>query len=391
MSRRGGSQLARRRRRDGWLFLAPILLVLGFVAAWPLVRTMSLSLTDATLAADREADFVGLDNYLGYGPPPGDWDPQVRAYFVFYEPEGAALMYRPGTGRFYDLARESPADAAADASGPYEEDGRLVVPPAEPGGAAVAYGEYPGAVDRAAVFGWHGLFADPLWWRSVVNTLVFAVGSVGLELVLGMAIALILDAHLPGRGLLRAAMLIPWAIPTIVSAQLWGWMLHDQVGVVNEVLLGLGLIGERLAWTADPALSLPAVIAVDVWKTTPFMALLILAALQMLPHELYEAGRIDGVHPARMFLRVTLPLIWPAVLVAVIFRMLDALRVFDLIYVLTPGSEATMSMSIYARERMLQFQEIGLGSAAATAVFAVVAAITALVLVAGRARAAAGR
>ena len=218
------------------------------------------------------------------------------------------------------------------------------------------------------------------------NTLVFTAASVLLETLLGLVIALTLNARMRGRGLLRAAMLIPWAIPTVVSAQMWGWMLHDQFGVINALLLATGVIAEPQAWTADPNLALGAVIAVDVWKTTPFMALLLLAALQMLPPELYEAGRVDGLGPLGAFRHITLPLIRPALMVAVIFRSLDAMRVFDLMYVLTGNSRASASMSIYAREQLIDFQDLGYGSAAATGLFMTVAAVTALLIIAGRVR-----
>lgn len=228
------------------------------------------------------------------------------------------------------------------------------------------------------------LIQDPAWWRAVANTLVFTVISVGLETVLGLIIALALNVHLPGRGLLRAAILIPWAIPTVVSAKMWGWMLHDLYGVVNAVLLRLGIIAEPWAWLADPTLSLAAIIAVDVWKTTPFMALLALAALQVLPDEVYEATRVDGVNPLRIFFRVTLPLIRPALLVAVIFRGLDAMRIFDVIYVLTGNNPDTASMSVYARQQLIDFQEVGFGSAAATFLFVIIAIMAVLVITLGR-------
>jgi trehalose/maltose transport system permease protein len=228
------------------------------------------------------------------------------------------------------------------------------------------------------------LFEDPLWWRAVGNTLLFTVLSVGLETALGMVIALTLDAHLPGRGLLRAAVLIPWAIPTVVSAKMWAWMLHDLYGVVNFLLLSVGLIDRPWAWLADPSLSMAAVIMVDVWKATPFMALLILAALQALPLEIYEAARVDGIHPVKVFLYVTLPLIRPALLVAVIFRGLDALRVFDIIYVLTGNNENTATMSVYARQQLVDFQDIGFGSAAATSLFMIVAIMAMIVITLGR-------
>ncbi|MGX9964509.1 carbohydrate ABC transporter permease [Roseomonas sp. F4] len=230
------------------------------------------------------------------------------------------------------------------------------------------------------------LARDPEWWAAVRNTLVFASISVSLETLLGIVIALVLNAKLRGRGLLRAAMLIPWAIPTVVSAQMWGWMLHDQYGVINEMLMAIGLIAEPRAWTADYGTALAAIIAVDVWKTTPFMALLVLAALQLLPEELYEAAEIDGLGPIGRFFRITLPLIWPALMVAIIFRTLDALRVFDLMYVLTGNSRATASMSVYARQQLVDFQDVGYGSAAATGLFLVIAIVTALFLTFGRLR-----
>ena len=230
------------------------------------------------------------------------------------------------------------------------------------------------------------LIADPDWWNAVRNTVVFAVVSVTCETVLSLVIALALNERMRGRGLMRAAMLIPWAIPTVVSAQIWGWMLHDQVGVVNQALLAVGLIERPLAWTADPDLALWAVVAVDVWKTTPFMALLILAALQLLPDEIYEAAEIDGLGPVGRFFRLTLPLIRQALMVAVVFRTLDALRVFDLMYVLTGNSAATASMSIYARQQLVEFQDVGFGSAAATGLFLIIALATALLLTAGRVR-----
>jgi trehalose/maltose transport system permease protein len=230
------------------------------------------------------------------------------------------------------------------------------------------------------------LMRDPVWWRAVRNTLIFATASVGIETVLGLLIALLLNAELRARGLLRAAMLVPWAIPTIVSAQLWRWMYNDLYGIVNVILLGLGLIDTPQAWTADPDLALAAVIVVDVWKTTPFMALLILAALQLIPNDLYEAARVDGVRPLRAFLWITLPLIWPGLIVAVIFRLLDALRVFDVIYVLTANSRETMSMSIYARQYLVEFQDVGLGSAAASLLFAVIVVVVTVLATMGRVR-----
>ncbi|NAT18207.1 ABC transporter permease, partial [Pseudomonas syringae pv. actinidifoliorum] len=135
---------------------------------------------------------------------------------------------------------------------------------------------------------WSGVLVDPQWWNAVRNTLHFTVVSVGLEMVLGLLVALLLNVKFTGRALVRALILIPWAIPTIVSAKIWSWMLNDQFGIINHLMLSLGLIDAPLAWTADADLSMWAVIIVDVWKTVPFVTLLMLAALQMLPSDCYE-------------------------------------------------------------------------------------------------------
>jgi trehalose/maltose transport system permease protein len=231
---------------------------------------------------------------------------------------------------------------------------------------------------------YRAVLTDPGWWTAVGNTLFFSVVSVAIETALGMVFALVMDARLPGRGLIRAAVLVPWAIPTVVSAQIWNWMFNDIYGVLNKMLMGVALIHQPIAWTADPNLVMWAIILVDVWKTTPFMALLLLAALQFVPTELKEAAEIDGVGPVAVFFRVTLPLIRPALLVAIIFRLLDALRIFDAIYVLTGNNEGTMSMSIYARRELMDFQDAGGGSAAATLLFLTIAVLIGLYLTLAR-------
>lgn len=242
-------------------------------------------------------------------------------------------------------------------------------------------------------FGKYGLFANPNhtdgfwnsdWGLSILNTLKFSLVSVTLETALGLAVALLLNQEFKGRAWVRAAVLVPWAIPTIVSAKMWGWMLHDQFGVINQWLFDAGLLASKLAWTADPSYALWTVVAVDVWKTTPFMALLILAALQTLPKDCYEAARVDGVHPLRVFWKVTLPLIRPALMVAVIFRLLDALRVFDLIYVLTSNNNSTISMSGFVRREMVDNGYMGYGSAASTALFLIIGLCTVAAIRLGR-------
>jgi trehalose/maltose transport system permease protein len=165
---------------------------------------------------------------------------------------------------------------------------------------------------------------------------------------------------------------------------MWGWMLNDQFGVINDALMRIGLLTEPVAWLADPSLSLLSVILVDVWKTTPFVALLVLAALQMVPKDCYEAAEVDGIHPVRVFFRVTLPLIGPALAVAVIFRLLDAMRMFDLVYVMTGATDATITLSVFAQRELIGFQDVGYGSAASTLVFFIIALLTALYVMATR-------
>jgi trehalose/maltose transport system permease protein len=228
------------------------------------------------------------------------------------------------------------------------------------------------------------VLADPAWWNAVWNTVRFAAVSVVLESILGMIVALVLNANFPGRGIVRAAILVPWAIPTIVSAKMWAWMLNDQFGILNDIMLKLHLIDHKIAWTASADTAMTAVLIVDIWKTTPFMALLILAGLQMIPKDIYEATEIDGVHPIKTFFRITLPLVRPALMVAIIFRLLDAMRIFDLIYVLTPNSAQTKTMSVIARENLIDFDKFAYGSTQSTLLFMLIAVMTILYIWLGR-------
>jgi trehalose/maltose transport system permease protein len=220
------------------------------------------------------------------------------------------------------------------------------------------------------------ILKDPEWWQSLRNTVSFTVISVALETVFGLGIALVLNQVFRGRSFLRAAVMVPWAIPTVVSAKMWSWMFHDLYGVINDLLMKLHLISAPVAWLADPITSMAAVIFVDVWKTTPFMTLLILAGLQSIPHDIYQSAAVDGAGHGRTFFKITLPLIKPALAVAIIFRSLDALRVFDLIYIMTTNSSDTASISVYARKNMIDFQDLGYGSAISVLIFTLIALFT---------------
>jgi len=237
--------------------------------------------------------------------------------------------------------------------------------------------------DRARWVGFDNyreLFSDDVFLQSLWNTVVFTVSSVSIETVLGMIVALTIHSSFKGRGVVRTSMLVPWAIPTVVSSLLWSWMLHDRYGVINELFMflrldvlleNLGIVDDftNFDWAGNPSTSLGAVVAVDVWKTTPFMALLILAGLQVIPDDVYEASRVDGASKWQQFWQITLPLLRPALLVALIFRTMASFRVFDMIFVMKGYATDTMSVAVYTHRELLASQKVGFGSAAAVVIF----------------------
>lgn len=218
------------------------------------------------------------------------------------------------------------------------------------------------------------IFNDPDFRNAIWETLKFTFFSVVLEFVLGLIIALVVTSNFKGRGAMRTAMLIPWAIPTVVSAQMWKWMLDDVFGVVNDVLQRLHIISRGVAWISQPSTALPSVVAVDVWKTTPFVALLLLAGLQVIPGDVYEAAQVDGASVLQRFLTITLPLLRPAIMVTLVFRTMDALRVFDIFYVFFGSRPDTQTMSIYIQNTIVASGDVGYGAALSVAVFVIIAA-----------------
>jgi len=197
--------------------------------------------------------------------------------------------------------------------------------------------------------------------------------SVAAMFLLGLMIAMVVNSNFRGRGPMRAAMLVPWAIPTVVSAQMWKWMYHDIYGVINDLLVNkMHLLSSNIAWVADPATSIPAIAAVDIWKTTPFVALLLLAGLQVIPSDIYEAANVDGANKVQQFFSLTLPLLRPAILVTLIFRTLDSLRVFDVFYVMFGNRQDTQTMAIYDQQNIVAFSDMGYGGAISVAIFLVI-------------------
>lgn len=219
---------------------------------------------------------------------------------------------------------------------------------------------------------------DKRMWSAMWNTFTFTIFSVGVELLLGLAIALLINKEFSGRGLIRASILIPWAIPTAVSALMWKFLYDGQNGVIAKVFEQIGLVDKMANLLTTDTGAMFSIIFTDVWKTTPYMALLILAGLQTIPSSLYEAASIDGATKWKQFMTITLPLLKSSILVALLFRTLDAFRVFDLVFVLTGGGPAnsTETISILAYKVMFSQTNFGEGSALSVIVFICVAIIS---------------
>ena len=278
--RRRSTRLQRKQTRLAWLMVAPALIVLGFVAFYPLGQTIYDSFTDRQFLGGLEPTrWVGLQNY-------------------------------------------------------------------------------------------RDLIHDTIFRDAIFVTVKFTVITVSIELVLGLIIALVVNSGFRGRGVMRAVMLVPWAIPTVVAAQIWKWMYDDVFGVVNDSLVRLHVIDRPVAWISEEPLA--AVAAVDIWKTTPFVALLLLAGLQVIPNELYEAADVDGASKWHQFWRITLPLLVPAILVTLVFRTLDALRVFDVFYVFFGSRVDTQTMAIYNQNTIVAFGDVGYGAAISVAIFLII-------------------
>jgi multiple sugar transport system permease protein len=217
------------------------------------------------------------------------------------------------------------------------------------------------------------LIRDPVARHSFWVTLMFVSTTTVFELIIGLLLALLIHHRFPGRGGLRACVLIPWAIPTVVSAQMWRFLFNDAYGMINFALFGND-VSHYIPWLAKPGMAIMALIVADVWKTSSFAALLILAGLQIIPHELYDAAKVDGASVWRRFWHITWPLIRPALLVALLFRTIDAFRVFDLAFVMTQGgpADATNVLQLYGYKKMFVEGWMGYGSAISVSVFLMV-------------------
>jgi multiple sugar transport system permease protein len=222
------------------------------------------------------------------------------------------------------------------------------------------------------------VLGDENWFNALRVTGLVAGASVAAELVLGMLIALLINRSFRGRGIVRASVLVPWALTTVVSAKMWAWIYDGRYGVANDLLIRLGVIDQPIIFLVRPELTIWAMVAAEIWKTTPFMALLLLAGLQLIPHELYEAVALDGATRWQAFWRVTLPLLKPTILVALLFRTIDAVRMFDLPRVLTNGGpgKSTETVVLYTYNTFFTALNFGYGSTLAVMIFLIVVVVS---------------
>ena len=332
--------LQQRERRLGFKLMAPAFIVLMIVALYPLGHVFYTSMTDRVFAGREAPQFIGLENYR-------------RLLGVTLEELPPVIDEETGEQKIDEQTGEPV----------YERPIRVL--PREP--------DLHRELTQFSLFGNRYVIGaiTPSFLMAVWNTLYFTVVSVFLETVLGLIIALVVNSNFKGRGVMRATMLVPWAVITVVSARMWEWMFHSsRMGLFNTVLDYLNVIDEPIAFLTISELQIPSLIAVDVWKTTPFMALLILAGLQMIPRELYEAARVDGAGKIRQFFTITLPLIKPSLAVALVFRTLDALRVFDVFHVMLARSRYSMaSMNYY---ELVGNRNMGLSSAIGVIIFIII-------------------
>jgi multiple sugar transport system permease protein len=222
----------------------------------------------------------------------------------------------------------------------------------------------------AGLRNYENVLSDPAFWEAFRTTFIFTAASVVLETIIGLAMALAMHSAFRGQGLLRTVVLVPWAVLTVVTAIMWRSIFESPIGFVNSVL------GTDTPWLGSSPEALIVMIIADVWKTAPFMALLLLAGLQVIPGEIYEAAKVDGATMWQRFTRITLPLLTPALLVALIFRTLDALRIFDLPFVLTRGAFDTNTLSLISYQTFQQDRILGLGAAMAVITFVIVMVVS---------------
>jgi trehalose/maltose transport system permease protein len=377
MKKHAMDEMMRREQSTAYKLLAPTFFIIFAIAIYPLGSAFIKSFTDETFASDKPTKFVGLANYaqlLGITvvklPPKENitlTDQTVVKLRERHLPEDLLVKLESvkdkeyqGNDKFLQALEEAigkeqrtqyqkPLLQSVDRKIQRDPDTRKIlyespvrILPREP----VRYRE----VGQFSLLGTRYVLGarDPEFIRAIRDTLIFTVSTVFLELIFGMGFALIVNANFPGRGAMRALMLIPWAIPTPISSRMWEWMFQStRAGFFNVIFEKLGLGNGQIAFLQLEHWQLPAMIAIDVWKTTPFMTLLILAGLQLIPLDLYEAADVDGAGKFRQFWTIIVPMLKPTLAVALVFRTLDALRVFDLFQIVLAQSRYSMGSFVY--------------------------------------------
>lgn len=340
------SRLAKNEEKTALKLLLPAFIILIVIAIYPLGTVFYTSLTDKGFASTEETHFVGFKNYkrllsltIRELPPKMTWSSLLDEHTTKQEvdPETGELVYEKA----------------------------IKILPREP----VRYKE----LVQFNLFGKQYVIGatDPDFIQAIINTLQFTIISVFFETILGLGIALVVNSSFKGRGVMRAVMLVPWAVITVVSARIWHWILQSsRVGLFNTILARFGIGGGQIAFLSEEIWQVPSMIIIDVWKTTPYMALLLLAGLQIIPRELYEAADMDGAGKVRQFMHITLPLLKPTLAVALIFRTLDALRVFDLFQVILGSRE--YSMATYNYFQLIGNRAMGYSSAVGVIIFIII-------------------
>lgn len=331
------TKLAKSEQRLAYWLLLPTCFILFMVAFFPLAQVFYTSLTDKTFASSNEVHFVGLKNY--------------------FQLLGVTIKELPP---IIDVTTNQQKIDQKTGDKLYERATRIL--PRKP----IRYRE----LTQFDFFGKRYVLGaiDREFLRAMYDTIKFTIISVLIETFLGLIIALVVNSEFRGKGIMRATMLVPWAVITVVSACIWKFMLAPtRAGLFNVIFEKLGLGDGQIAFLRLPEWTMPSLIAVDVWKTTPFMALLILAGLQLISQDIYEASKVDGAGPIKQFFCITLPMIKPALAVALIFRTLDALRVFDIFQVLL--SQTRYSMASYNYYQLIGNRAMGLASAIGVLIF----------------------
>jgi trehalose/maltose transport system permease protein len=333
------SELANKEERLAYLLLVPTFIILFTIALYPLATVFYNSMTNRVFASAQPVEFVGFENY--------------------------ARLLSVTVRELPPVMDEATGQVMVDENGQTVYERPLAILPRQPR----AYRE----LGQFGLFGNRYVIGatDRNFVRSIWDTLIFTVVSVGLETVLGLGVALVVNSQFPGRGMMRVVMLVPWAIPTAVSSRMWEWMLGStRTGFFNVVFQNLGIGDGQIPFLVDPTWQLPAMIAIDVWKTTPFMALLLLAGLQLIPSDVYEAANVDGASKVRQFWSITLPLLKPTLAVALVFRTLDAVRVFDVFQIVL--AKRKFSMASFAYYELIDNQAMGYSSAASVVIFVII-------------------